>query len=84
MNDIVIKFLLAGDKFILEMHLKHPRFTYRACESFTKTKKRIENYLSTGNTNYIYRNELDKACFQHDIADGGFKDLEKEQLLIKF
>ena len=84
MNDIVIKFLLAGDKFIPEMDLKHPRFTYRACESFTKAKKRIENYLSTGNTNYIYRNELDKACFQHDIADGGFKDLEKEQLLIKF
>ena len=75
MNEIVNKFLLAGDKFMPEMHLKQPGFTYSACGPFTKNKERIEKFMQTGNTNFIYKNELDKACFQHDMAYGKTKDL---------
>ena len=77
MNEIVNKFLLAGDKFIPEMHLKQPGFTYTACGPFTKNKERVEKFMATGNTDFIYRNELDKACFQHDMAYGKLKDLAK-------
>ena len=77
MNEIVSKFLLSGDKFMPEMHLKQPGFTYRACGSFTKNKKRIQKFKETGDIDYIHKNELDKACFQHDIAYGDFKDLAK-------
>ena len=59
MNEIVNKFLLMGDKLMPEMHLKQPGFTYSACGPFTKNKERIEKFLQTGNTNFIYRNELD-------------------------
>ena len=83
-NEIVNKFLLAGDKFMPEMHWKQPGFTYSAWEPFTKNKERIQKFKERGDTNYIYKNELDKACFQHDMAYGDFKDLKKEQLLIKF
>ena len=81
MNEIVNKFLLAGDKFMLEMHLRQPGFTYTACGPFTKNKERIHKFKETGDTNYIYKNELGKACFQHDMAYGDFKE---EQLLPKF
>ena len=77
MNEIVNKFLLVGDKFMPEMHLKQPGFTYSACGPFTKNKERIEKFMQTGNTNFIYKNELDKACFQHDIAYGKSKHLIK-------
>ena len=77
MNEIVNKFLLAGDKFMPEMHLKQPGFTYSACGPFTKNKERIEKFMQTGNTNFIYKNELDKACFQHDMAYGKSKDLAR-------
>ena len=77
MNEIVNKFLLAGDKFMPEMHLKQPGFTYSACDPFTKNKERIEKLMQTGNTNFIYRNELNKACFQHDMTYGKSKDLSK-------
>ena len=60
-----------------EMHLKQPRFTYSACGLFTKSKERIQKYKETGDTKYIYKNELEKACFQHDIAYGDFKDLAR-------
>ena len=60
-----------------EMHLKQPGFTYSACDPFTKNKERIEKFVQTGNTNFIYKNELDKACFQHDMAYGKSKDLVK-------
>ena len=77
MNEIVNKFLLVGDKFMPEMHLKQPGFTYSACGPFPKNKERIEKFLQTGNTDFIYRNEFDKACFQHDMAYGKTKDLVK-------
>ena len=63
MNEIVNKFLLAGDKFMPEIHLKQPGFTYSACGPFTKNRERIQ--------------KLDKTCFQHDMAYGDFKDLAR-------
>ena len=77
MNDIINKFLLGGDKFMPEMHLKRPGFTYSASGPFTKNKERIQKIKEAGDTKYIYRNELDKACFQHDIAYGDFKDFAR-------
>ena len=77
MNEIINKFLLAGDKFMLEMHLKQRGFTYSACGPFTKNDERIEQFMKTGNTDFIYKNELDKACIQHDMAYGKSKDLVK-------
>ena len=59
---------MAGDKFMAEMHLKQPGFTYSVFDPFTKNKERIEKFMQTGNTDFIYRNEHDKACFQHDMA----------------
>ena len=75
MNNVINKFLLAGDKFMPEMHLKQPQFVYKACGPFTRHKKRIKNFKPTGDSRYIYRNELDKACFQHDSAYADHKDL---------
>ena len=57
------------------MHLKQPAFAFNACGSFTKSKERIEKFKETGNSRYIYQHELDKACFQHGMAYGDFKDL---------
>ena len=74
MNETVHKFLLADDKFMLEMHLKQPGFTCSACGPFTKNKEIIEKIMQSGNTNFIYRNEVDKACFQHDMAYGKSKE----------
>ena len=77
MNEIVSTFLVIGDKFMPEMHLKQPGFTYSACGQFTKNKERTEKFMQTGNTNFTYKNEVDKACFQHDMAYGKSKDLAK-------
>ena len=78
MNEIVNKFLMAGDYFMSEMHLKQPGFTNRACGSFTKNKERIEKFMKTGNTDFSYKNDLDKTCFQHDMAYGKSKDLARK------
>ena len=75
MNNVINKFLLAGDKFMPEMHLRQPRFVYSACGPFTRHKERIKKFKQTGDTRYIYRNELNKACFQHDSAYADHKDL---------
>ena len=75
MNEIVNKFLLAGDKFMPEMYLKQPGFTYSACGTFTKNKEKIQKFKETRASRYISENELDKVCFQHDMACGDFKDL---------
>ena len=77
MNEIVNMLLLAGDKFMPEMHLRQPQSVYSAYGPFTKNKDRIQKFKETGDTSYIYKNELDKACFQHDMAYGDFKDLKK-------
>ena len=83
MNNIINKFLLAGDKFMPEMHLGQPQFTYSACGPFTKHKQRIQKFKETGDTNYIYKNELDKACFAHDAAYSDSKDLTKRTVADK-
>ena len=75
MNNIINTFLLAGDKFMPEMHLRQPQFVYSACGPFTRHKERIKEFKRTGDTRYIYRNELDKACFQHDSAYLDHKDV---------
>ena len=75
MNNVINKFLLAGDKFMPEMHLRQPRFVYSACGPFTRHKERIKKLKQTGDARYIYRNELDKACFQDDSAYADHKDL---------
>ena len=75
MNNVINKFLLVGDKFMPEMHLRQPQFVYSACGPFTRHKERIKKFKQTGDTRYIYRNELDKACFQHDSAYADHKDL---------
>ena len=77
MNNIVNKFLLAGDKCMPKMYLKHPGFTYSACGPFTKNKERIKKFNETGDIEYIYKNEFDKVCFQHHMAFGDFKELER-------
>ena len=76
-NEIINKFLLTGDKFMPDMLLRQPGFTYIACGPFTKNKQRIQKFMETGGTRYIYRNELGKACFQHDMVHGDFKDLKR-------
>ena len=59
------------------MHLKQPGFTYSACRPFTKNKERIEKFMHARNTDLVYKNDLDKAWFQHDMAYGKSKDLAK-------
>ena len=76
MNNIIIKFLLAGDKFMPEMHLRQPQFVYSACGPFTGHKERIKEFKRKGDTRLLYRNELDKACFKHDAAYAKYKDVE--------
>ena len=71
MNDIANKLLLTGDNFIPEMHLRQPEFTYSACGPFPKSKERMQRY--------ICQKELDKACFQHYMAHGDFKDLPNDK-----
>ena len=66
------------------MHLKQSGFTYSARKPFTKNKERIQKFKETGDSRYIYKNELDKACFQHDMAYGDFKDLAKRAASGKF
>ena len=75
MKNIINKFLLAGDKFMPERHLRQPQFTYSACGPFPKHKQRIQKFKETGDTNHIYKNELDRACFAHDAAYSDSKDL---------
>ena len=76
MNNIINKFLLAGDKFMPEMHLRQPQFVYSARGPFTRHKERIKEFKRTGDTRLLYRNELDKACFKHDAAYTKYKDVE--------
>ena len=83
MGHVINKLLLAGDKFMHEIHLRQPQFTYSACGPFTKHEKRIQKFKETGDTNYVYKNELDKACFVHDAAYSDGKDLTKRTIADK-
>ena len=77
MNNLINKFLLVGDKFMPEIHLRQPQFTYSACGLFTRHEERIQKFKETGDTNYVFINALDKACFVHDAAYSDSKDLTK-------
>ena len=68
MNKIVNKFLLAGDKFMPEVHLRQPGFTYSVCGPFTKNKERIQKFKEAVDSRYIYQKEVDKTCSQHDMT----------------
>ena len=85
MNNVINKFLLLGDKFMPEIHLTQPQFTYSACGPFTRHEERIQKFKETSDTNYIYTymNELDKACFTHDAAYSDSKDLTKRTIADK-
>ena len=76
-NEIVNKFLLTGDKFMPELHLRQLGFTYSTCGLFTKHLERIRKLKEASDLKYIYKNELDKVCFAHDAAYFGSKDLTK-------
>ena len=76
-NEIVTKSLLVQNKFMREMHLKQSGFTYNACGPFTKIEERIQKFLRLENIENIYKNDLDKAYFQHDMAYRKYKDLNK-------
>ena len=80
MNTIIGKFLLTRDKFILELHLKQPVFTYSVCGPFTKHCERIKKFRETGSLRHLYRNDLDKACFAHDAAYSDSKGLSKRTI----
>ena len=62
---------------MIDMHLRHPGFAYNACKPLTKNKERTQKFKETGDSKYIYQNELGEACFQHDMAYGDFKDLSR-------
>ena len=75
MNKIIDKFLLTGNKFMPELHLKQAGFTYSACGPFTKHCERIRKFRETGYLKNLYRNELEKPCFVHDAAYSDSKDI---------
>ena len=79
MIKMIIKLLLAGDKLMPELHLRQTGFTCSVCGPFTKNKERIQNFKETGYSKHIYQTEIDKACFQHDVACGDFKDLPRRR-----
>ena len=83
MGHVISKFLLLGDKFMPEIHLRQPQFTYSACGPFTRHEERIQKFKETGDTNYVCKNELDKACFVHDGAYSDSKDLTKRTIAEK-
>ena len=83
MNEIVITFLLVGDRFMLEMHLRETGFAYTACGPFTKNKERAQKFKETRNSWYIYQSKLEKDLDLDHMTYGNFKDLTK-QLLIKY
>ena len=73
MNGIIKKFLLAGERFMTEMLIEQPGFTYSACGPFTKNRQRIQKIKETGDSRYVYQNKLGKVCF--NMAYGDLKDL---------
>ena len=80
---IIHKLLLKRDKFMPELHLQQPGFTFSSCRLFTKHKERIKkNIEKTGNVKYLYRNELDKACLAHDAVYSVRKDLTNRTIFI--
>ena len=71
---------MTGEKFMLELQLKQPEFTYTACGSFNKRRKRTRKFTETDNLKHLCRNELDKACFGHNAAYSDSKYLAKRTI----
>ena len=84
MNKIVNNFLLAEDKFLLELPLKQPGFNYSACRLFVKHRERNEKFKETGDLNYIYKSKIDQACFAHDASYLDRKHLAKRTISDNF
>ena len=81
LNDIIDNFLLAGEKFMPGMSFRQSGFMYSACRTFTKNRTRIQEFKATGDSRYIYKNELDNACFQHDMIYEDFQRSTKKNLV---
>ena len=80
MKELINKCSLSGDKYIPELHLKHPGFTYSACGPFTKHRKRIQKVKDTSNLKHLYRNKLNKTQFAHDTTYSVSKVLAKRTI----
>ena len=80
MNKIINKFFLIRDKFMPELDLKQPGFTYSACGPFTKHLERIQKFRETVNLKHLYRNELNEACSAHDAVYSDNNDLAKKTI----
>ena len=76
MNEIVNTFLLAGDRFVSEMLLKQPGFTYSACGPFTKNKERIQKFKETGDTSYVHKTKYDG--YQRGLASMVYRFFDKK------
>ena len=74
---------MTGDRFMPELHVKQPEFTYIACWPFTVHRERIKKFRETCNLKHLYRNELGKVCFSHDAAYSDSKDLAKITIAYK-
>ena len=83
MKETTNQFSLVGDKFMLEIQLRQPGFSFSVCRLFSKNKEPIQKFKETGGSNYIYQNKLDKVCFQHDMAYEDFKYLPKRTIADK-
>ena len=79
MNNVIKKFLLLGDKFMPEIHLRQPQFTYSSCGPFTRHEERIQKFKETGDTNYVFKNVHDV----HDATYSDSKDLTKRTIADK-
>ena len=84
MNEIITNFLLPVDKFMLEMHLKQPRFTNKTGGPFVKNKEKILKFTETGDIRYLCRNELDKVYFNMIKLIRIFKTQLEEQILLNY
>ena len=73
-------YLLTGDKFMPEFHLKQPGVTYSACGPFTKHHERIKKFRGTGNLKDLYRNEYDKVILAYNAAYFDSRDLQKRSI----
>ena len=80
MNNMINKFLLTGNKFIPEWHLKQPGLTYSAGGLFTKHRERTQKSRETGNLKHLYRNELDEAFCSHNSVYSDSKGLAKRTI----
>ena len=73
-------YLLTGDKFMPEFHLKQPGVTYSACGPFTKHQKKKKKFRETGNLKDLYRNEYDKVILAYNAAYFDSRDLQKRSI----